>query len=136
MDIEGARDFVRNHHHAVVATHRADGSPALSPVAVTLDGEGRAVISSRETAYKVKHIRRDPRVVMCVMRDEFYPPWIRIDGTADIQSLPDAMEPLVEYYRSVAGEHPDWDDYRSAMERENRLLIRVTIENVGPDREG
>ena len=136
MDVEDARAFVREHHHAIIATRRRDGRPAMSPIAVAVDAEGRVVISSRETAYKVKNIRRDPRVSLCVVRDAFYPPWIQIDGTADIQSLPDAMEPLVDYYRRVAGEHPNWDEYRAAMEEQRRLLIRIEIERAGPDREG
>ena len=100
------------------------------------DAEGYVVISSRETAYKVHNLRRDPRATLCVMNDGFYGRWVQVDGRAEIMSLPEAMEPLVDYYRRAAGEHPDWDDYRDAMNREQRCLIRIQIERAGPDRAG
>ena len=136
MDLEDARHFLRDNHRAVLASIRSDGRPQLSPVTATVDGAGRAVISSRETAYKVRNLRRDPRASLCVMTDNFYPPWVQVDGTATIVSLPEAMDLLVDYYRSVAGEHPDWDEYRRAMEQQRRVLIRVDIERAGPNREG
>ena len=136
MDIEQAREFLRTHHRAVLVTRRSSGDPQLSPVAVAVDGEGRAVISTRETAMKTANLRRDPRASVCVMSDEFYGDWMQIDGRVEVVSLPDAMEPLVDYYRSVAGEHPDWDDYRAAMERERRVIVRMQIERAGPDRSG
>ena len=108
----------------------------MSPVLVGVDDDGSLIISTRETAYKVHHLRRDPRVWLCVLRDQFFPPWALIEGKATIISLPEAMEPLVDYYRSIVGEHPDWDDYRRAMEREQRVIIRVAIERAGPDRQG
>ena len=136
MDIEQAQDFLRTHHRAVLATRRSSGEPQLSPVAVAVDGDGRAVISTRETAMKTANLRRDAHASLCVMSDGFYGDWIQIDGAVEIVSLPDAMEMLVEYYRQVAGEHPDWDDYRAAMERERRVLVRLHIERAGPDRSG
>lgn len=135
MDLDEARSFLREHHRGVLATPRRDGRPQMSIVSVGVDGDGRAIISSRETAYKVRNLRRDPRVSVCVASDDFWK-WIQIDGTASILSLPDAMEPLVDYYRSISGEHPDWDDYRRAMEQQQRVLIRVDIERAGPDRQG
>ena len=136
MDITEAQQFLRENECAVLATWRRDGRVQMSPITVGLDAEGCAIISSRETAYKVKNLRRDPRASLCVFVDEFTGPWIQVEGTAEIVSLPEAMEPLVEYYRLVAGEHPDWDDYRRAMERDRRVLIRITIERAGPDRQG
>ncbi len=135
MDIENARDFIRQNHNAVLATYRADGRPQMSPVMAVVDSEGRVAISSREPAYKVRNLRRDPRVSVLVTKDGSWE-WIQVDGTATTVSLPDAMEPLIEQYRLAAGEHPDWDDFRAAMEREERLLIRVDIERAGPDRSG
>jgi PPOX class probable F420-dependent enzyme len=135
MDLDQARAFIREHHNAVLATFRADGRPQMSPVAVAVDGEGRAVISTREPAYKVRNIRRDPRVSVCVKADGSWE-WIQVDGTATIVPLPEAMEPLVDYYRRVAGEHPDWDDYRRAMEEQRRVILRIDIERAGPDRSG
>ena len=133
MDLDAARQFVQEHHRAVLVTFRKDGRPQTSPVAVGVDDAGRLVISSRERAYKVRNLRRDPRVSVCVLSDDFWK-WVQVDGRATVLSLPDAMEPLVDYYRRTAGEHPDWDDYRRAMEREQRVLVRVDIERAGPDR--
>jgi PPOX class probable F420-dependent enzyme len=136
MDVEQARDFVRKNHRAVLATFRRDGTPQLSPVMADVDPDGMVVISSRETAMKTKNLRRDPRATLCVMNDEFYGPWVAIDGRAVVVSLPEAMPGLVDYYRRVAGEHPDWDDYRAAMERDQRVLIRMHVDRAGPDRSG
>ncbi len=136
MDIAEALDFVRTNHRGILLTHRSGGSPQMSPIAAGVDDEGRVEVSSRETAYKVKNLRRDPRASLCMFTDGWYGKWIQIDGTATILSLPEAMEPLVEYYRRVAGEHPDWDEYRAAMEQERRVLIKITPERAGPDRSG
>ena len=136
MDVERAREFVRENSNTVLATFRRDGRPQLSPVNTAIDDGGFAVISSRETAVKVKNIRRDPRVSLCVISETFYGNWVQLDGTAEIVSLPAAMEGLVDYYRRLAGEHPDWDDYRAAMQREQRVLVKVTIERAGPDVSG
>ena len=136
MDLAEAQQFLRDHHRAVLATWRRDGRIQLSPIVVGIDAEGRAIVSSRETAYKTKNLRRHGRASLCVFVDGFYGPWVQIDGTAEVVSLPQAMELLVDYYRRVAGEHPDWDDYRRAMEREQRVLIRITMESAGPDRQG
>jgi PPOX class probable F420-dependent enzyme len=99
-------------------------------------GAGRAIISSQETTAKVRNLRRDPRATLCVFVEAFRGPWVQIEGTAEIVTLPDAMEPLLDYYRRLAGEHPDWDDYRRAMMADRRALIRITIERAGPDRQG
>jgi PPOX class probable F420-dependent enzyme len=136
MDIADAQQFISDNECAVLATRRRDGRMQMSPITVGLDGEGRAIISSRETAYKVRNIRRDPHVSLCVFTDDFVGPWVQIDGTAEVVSLPDAMELLVDYYRRVAGEHPQWEEYRQAMARDQRVLIRITIERAGPNRKG
>ena len=136
MDLDAARDHVRQNSHAVLATVRKDGTPQMSPVAAAVDDQGRVVVSSRETAYKVKNLRRDPRAWLCVFPDAFYGSWVQVEGEVDVLSLPEAMEPLVDYYRSVAGEHPDWDEYRAAMQAEQRCLIRVSLTRAGPDRAG
>jgi PPOX class probable F420-dependent enzyme len=136
MDIDHALDFVREHHHAVMQTYRRDGSPQMSPVACNVDADGLIVVSTRETAMKTTHLRRDPRVALCVLSDGFFGDWVQIEGTAEIVSLPDAMERLVDYYRTTSGEHPDWDDYRAAMVRDQRVIVRITPERAGPDRAG
>jgi PPOX class probable F420-dependent enzyme len=136
MDLEQARAFLRSNDRGVLVTHRRDGQPQMSPVNAGIDPEGRLIISSREPAIKVRNLRRDPRASFCGFTQRFFGPWVQVDGRADIVSLPEAMEPLVEYYRLLAGEHPDWDDYRAAMVRDRRCLIRVTLERAGPSRQG
>ncbi len=136
MDLDAARAYVRDNSHAVLATTRRDGTPQLTPVAATVDDQGRVIVSSRETAYKTRNLRHDPRAFLCVFADAFFGPWVQVEGTVEVLSLPEAMEPLVDYYRRVLGEHPDWDDYRAAMEREQRCLLRVTLTRAGPDRSG
>src|ERR1700740_1642875 len=121
MDLNDARAFLREHHHSILATSRADGRPQLSPVVHAVDDEGRVLISSRAPAYKVRNLRRDARASLCAIRDGFFGEWIQVDGTAGIVSLPEAMDVLVFAYRQIAGEHPDWADYRAAMEREQRV---------------
>jgi PPOX class probable F420-dependent enzyme len=132
VDVAEALEFIRVNHHGVIATTRADGRPALSPIACDVDADGRVVVSTREAAMKVKHIGRDPHVAICVLNDGFFGQWAQVEGTAEVVHLPEAMDGLVEYYRRVSGEHPDWDDYRAAMEREHRVLIRITVERAGP----
>lgn len=136
MDLDEARDFISEHHRAVMHTYRDDGTPQLSPVMTVSDDEGRAIVSTRAPSMKVRNLEEDPRASLCVFTDAFFGPWVRIDGRAEIVRLPEAMELLVDYYRRVAGEHDDWDDYRRAMREEDRVLLRITIEDAGPDQSG
>jgi PPOX class probable F420-dependent enzyme len=136
MELDEAREAVRKRPRAVLATLRADGTPQMSPVLVAVDDAGRVLVSTRETALKVRNLRRDPRLWLCALPDGFFGRWVQVEGTAEIVSLPDAMEDLVDYYRRVSGEHENWADYRAAMERERRVLVRVTITRAGPDRAG
>jgi PPOX class probable F420-dependent enzyme len=135
MEISAALEFVRGNNHAVLSTMRRNGTPQLSPVTVGLDPEhptGAVVISSRQTAVKVKNLQRDPRAWLAVFTPQFYGEWVQLAGPVDIVPLPAAMPILVEYYRAISGEHPDWDDYRAAMVREQRCIIRIRVESVGP----
>jgi PPOX class probable F420-dependent enzyme len=136
MNLGADLDFVREHHDAVMFTYRRDGSPQMSPITCNVDAEGFILVSTRETAVKTKNLRRDPRVSLCVVSQGFYGEWIQVDGIAAVVSLPDAMELLVDYYRSLRGEHPDWDDYRAAMTRDQRVIVRIAPERAGPDRSG
>jgi PPOX class probable F420-dependent enzyme len=136
MDVTAAQEFLRANHHAVMATFRRDGRPALSPVTVGIDPEGRVEVSTRQTAMKVKHLRRDPRVAITAFTDRFYGDFVQVEGTAEIVDLPEAMELLVGYYRRISGEHPDWDDYRAAMVRDQRVIVRFEIERAGPNVSG
>ena len=135
MDIAKAVDYVRDNSRAVILTTRADGSPAMSPVTLAVVDE-QVTMSTRETAYKVAHLRRDPHTSVCVFPDKWLGRWVQLNCRADIVSLPDAMETLVDYYRTLRGEHPDWDDYRRAMADDKRCIVRFEILSAGPDRAG
>lgn len=136
MDIQRAIEFLRGQHRAILATRRSDGSPQLSPIVAAVDDDGRILISTREAAVKARNLARDPRASLCVINDGFYGQWIQVDGTAEIIHLPDALELLVDYYRRISGEHPDWTEYRSAMNRDRRLIVRISIDRAGPDISG
>jgi len=131
-----AREFIAGHHHAVLATQRADGRPQLSPVLCAVDDDGRVMISTRETAIKAKNLRRSPYASLCVLSDSFFGQWVQVEGPAEIVSLPDAMDLLVDYYRRTAGEHSDWAEYRAAMVADRRVIVRISIERAGPDVSG
>src|SRR3954453_12268817 len=124
--------FLHPRHKALLLTHRADGSPQLSPVTFGVDEQGRIVVSTYPQRAKAVNARRDPRVSLCVLSDDFDGPWVQADGAAEVLDLPEALEPLVDYYRAISGEHPDWEEYRAAMQRQGKSLVRVTIERWGP----
>ena len=132
VDLEGLLDFVRPRHQMVLITRRADGSPQASPVTGGVDAEGRLVISTYPERAKVANARRDPAVSVLVLSDEWNGAWVQVDGTCEVLDLPDSVEPLVEYFRNISGEHPDWAEYRQAMRDQGKSLIRVTIESWGP----
>ncbi|WP_406077202.1 PPOX class F420-dependent oxidoreductase [Micromonospora sp. NBC_00858] len=132
VDRDTLLDFLRPRHRVVLMTTRADGRPQSSPVSAGIDGQGRLVVSTYPERAKATNIRRDPRVSACVLSDDWNGPWVQLDGTAEVLDLPGALEPLVEYFRCISGEHPDWDDYRAAMVRQGKSLIRVTIDAWGP----
>ena len=129
-------DFIRPRHHGVLLTTRSNGRPQSSLVAMGLDVEGRIVVSSYPERVKVLNIRRNPAASMVVMSDDFGGEWVHVDGEAEIIDLPDAVEPLVEYFRVISGEHPDWDEYRQAMVNQGKCLIRLTIDQWGPIAKG
>ncbi|QWF80276.1 PPOX class F420-dependent oxidoreductase [Amycolatopsis sp. CA-230715] len=125
-------EFLRPRHHAILTTTRASGGVQLSPVTCGVDDQGRVVIATYPKRAKVRNARRDPNVSLCVLSDEWNGPWVQVDGTAEVLDLPDSVEPLVDYFRSISGEHPDWDEYREAMRKQGKSLLRVTIERWGP----
>ncbi|MEN8237661.1 MAG: PPOX class F420-dependent oxidoreductase [Actinomycetota bacterium] len=129
-------EFIRPRHQGVLLTTRRDGSPQASLVTMGLDTAGRVVVSSYPERAKVHNIRRNARVSMVVMSDDFGGEWVQVDGTAEVIDLPDAVEPLVEYFRVISGEHPDWDEYRQAMVTQGKCLIRLTIDRWGPIAKG
>ncbi|WP_433890721.1 PPOX class F420-dependent oxidoreductase [Streptomyces sp. CA-111067] len=125
-------DFVRPRHHAILLTTRADGRPQGSPLTCGVDDAGRIVVSTYPERAKTRNAKRDPRASVIVLSDDFGGPWVQIDGTAEVIDAPESVEPLVEYFRNISGEHPDWDEYRAAMIRQGKSLIRVTPERWGP----
>ena len=132
VDREGLLEFLRPRHHAILMTTRADGRPQASPNTCGVDAEGRIVISTYPERAKAFNVRRNPAVSVLVLSDEFGGAWVQADGTAEVLDLPEALEPLVEYFRVISGEHPNWHEYREAMVRQGKCLIRVTIERWGP----
>ncbi|GGL00482.1 PPOX class F420-dependent oxidoreductase [Mangrovihabitans endophyticus] len=125
-------EFLRPRHRAILMTTRADGRPQSSPNTCGVDEQGRIVISTYPERAKVTNIRRNPQVSVCVLSDEWSGPWVQVDGVAQVLDMPESLEPLVEYFRVISGEHPDWDEYRQAMRDQGKSLIRVTIESWGP----
>jgi PPOX class probable F420-dependent enzyme len=132
VDRDALLEFLRPRHQAVLLTRRQSGGVQLSPVTCGVDGEGRIVVSTYPQRAKVTNARRDAAVSLCVLSSEFNGPWVQVDGEAEVLDLPQALEPLVDYYRSISGEHPDWDEYRAAMTRQGKSLVRITITGWGP----
>lgn len=129
---EALLDFLRPRQRAILMTTRTDGTPQLSPVTAGVDTDGRFVVSTYPKRAKAVNARRNPAVSACVVSDEWNGAYVQIDGQAEVIDMPDAVEPLVEYFRCISGEHPDWDEYREAMRKQNKSLIRVSIERWGP----
>ncbi len=132
VDRDRLLDFVRPRHKGTLVTLRQDGRPQMSPVSCGVDEEGRIVVSTYPERAKAVNLRRDPRVSILVHSDDWNDPYVQVDGTAEVLDMPDALEPLVEYFRCIAGEHPDWDEYRDAMRAQDKSLIRITIDRWGP----
>ncbi len=132
VDLAQLLDFVRPRHRAIVLTTRADGRPQGSPVSCGVDTEGRVVVSTYPDRAKARNARRDSRASVIVLSDDWSGPWVQIDGTVQVIDPPESVEPLVEYFRCISGEHPDWDEYRAAMLRQGKSLLRITPERWGP----
>lgn len=132
VPLDDLLDFVRPRHHLILVTTRADGSPQVSPVSGGVDDAGRIVISTYPGRAKTRNAERDPRVSVCVLSDDWNGPWVQVDGTAQVLHMPEAEGALVDYYRCIAGEHPDWDEYRAAMRLQGKSLLRITPVRWGP----
>jgi PPOX class probable F420-dependent enzyme len=132
VDRDALLAFLRPRHRAVLVTRRGSGAPQLSPVTYGVDAEGRVVVSTYPQRAKVANARRDPAVSLCVLSDDWNDAWVQVEGTAEVLDLPEALDPLVEYFRSISGEHPDWEEYRTAMVRQGKSLVRITITGWGP----
>jgi PPOX class probable F420-dependent enzyme len=132
VDRDQLLEFLRPRHRAILVTRRSDGGPQLSPVTYGVDAAGRIVVSTYPARAKVRNLRRDDRASVCVLSDEWNDAWVQVDGTAEVLDLPDALEPLVDYFRSISGEHPNWGEYRKAMTRQGKSLVRLTIQRWSP----
>jgi PPOX class probable F420-dependent enzyme len=124
--------FLRPRHHLILSTTRADGGWQASPVSGGIDKDGRLVVSTYPQRAKVRNLRKRPVAAACVVSDEWNGPWVQVEGSTEVLDLPEALGPLIEYYQSISGEHPDWDEYRAAMRKQGKCLIRLTIERWGP----
>lgn len=132
VDLAGLLDFVRPRHHHLLITHRTDGGVQASPVTAGVSADGQIVISTYPDRAKANNLRRNPAASVLVQSDEFNGPWVQVDGTAEVLDMPEAEDALVEYFRCISGEHPDWDDYRAAMRKQDKSLIRITPTRWGP----
>ncbi len=132
VEIEGLLEFVRPRHRVLLGTRRQDGSTQISPVSGGVDANGRLVVATYPQRAKVSNLRRDPTATALVLSDEWNGAWVQIDGQAEVLDLPEALEPLVDYFRCISGEHGDWDEYRAAMQRQGKCLIRLTPQRWGP----
>jgi len=125
-------EFISTRHHAIVITTRGDGRPQASPVTCGVDDQGRIVVATYPERAKTRNTRRNPNVSVLFLSDDFGGPWVQVDGAAEVLDVPEAVEPLVDYYRSISGEHPDWAEYRAAMLDQGKSLLRVTPQRWGP----
>ncbi|PRY61539.1 PPOX class probable F420-dependent enzyme [Knoellia remsis] len=132
VDLDGLLEFVRPRHHMILLTERSDGRPQGSPVTGGVDDAGRIVISTYPERAKTANARRRPRATVLVLSDDFGDAWVQVDGDVEVLDAPESVEPLVEYFRNISGEHPDWDEYRQAMVDQGKSILRITPTRWGP----
>lgn len=132
VDREQLLEFLRPRHKGTLLTARSNGRPQMSPVTCGVDAEGRIVVSTYPERAKTVNLRRNPQASIVVHSDDWDGPYVQVDGTAEVLDTPDALEPLVDYFRCISGEHPDWEEYRQAMRAQDKSLIRITIDRWGP----
>lgn len=137
MEIAEAKKFLRDNHHGVLVARKRDGSLQMTLVSPVIDAEGKVIITARDTTYKVKNIKRDPRVSLLVYGDQFHGSnYIQIDGKAEVLPLPQAMDIVLDWHRQIRGEPKSWEEIREKTLSEGRIAIKVTIEKVGPQNRG
>jgi PPOX class probable F420-dependent enzyme len=136
VDRSGLEDFIRPRHHAILSTQRRDGSPQMSPVTMGVGPDGTILVASYPERAKVRNLRLRDQAALCILSDDFGGEWVQVSGTATVVDLPEAIEGLVTYFRSISGEHSDWDEYRQAMIDQGKVLIRVALESWGPISKG
>jgi PPOX class probable F420-dependent enzyme len=132
VDLAGLLEFVRPRHHGILLTTRSDGGPQGSPVTMGVDEAGRIVVSTYPDRAKTRNAKRNPKASVIVLSDDFGGAWAQVDGTAEVLDIPESVEPLVDYFRAISGEHPDWAEYRAAMVKQGKSLIRITPTRWGP----
>lgn len=132
VDRDALLEFVRPRHRATLVTYRADGRLQLSPVTCGLGPEGHLLISTYPRRAKASNLRRRPECSVMIQSDDWDDPYVQLDGTAEVVDLPESVDGLVEYFRCISGEHPDWEEYRAAMVSQGKSLIRITITGWGP----
>lgn len=132
VDLAELVEFLRPRHRMILLTPRADGGLQGSPVTAGVDGQGRIVVSTYPQRAKARNVARHGRAAVVVLSDDWDGPWTQVEGPAELLTLPDALEPLVDYYRAVGGEHPDWDEYRAAMTHQGKALVRITPQRWSP----
>lgn len=132
VDRATLEQFIRPRHHGVLGTVRSDGTPQMSPVTIGVGVDGSVLISSYPERAKVRNLRRRPQASLCVLSDSFGDEWVQISGPTTVVDLPDALDGLVAYFRSIGGEHPDWNEYRRAMVTQGKVLLKVEIQHWGP----
>ena len=136
MEISDAQAYLKENHHGVLVARKKDGSLQMALVSPTIDAEGRVIITARDATYKVKNIRRDPRISLLVYGEFAGSDYIQIDGNAEVVEHPRAMDIVLEWHRQIRGVPSDWDDIRKKTLAEGRIAMRVTIEKVGPQHRG
>jgi PPOX class probable F420-dependent enzyme len=136
VDRTGLEDFIRPRHHAILSTQRSDGTPQMSPVTMGVGPDGTILVASYPERAKVHNLRLHHQAAVCVLSDDFGGAWVQVSGTATVVDLPEAIEGLVTYFRSISGEHSDWDEYRQAMTDQGKVLIRLAIDRWGPISKG
>jgi len=134
MDLATALEFVATKHQGVLTSQKRDGRPQLSNIAYHVGDDGVIRISVTDGRAKTSNLRRDPRASLHVTRDDFYA-YAVIEARTEVTPVaaaPDdaTVDELVDYYRAVAGEHPDWDDYRRTMVTDGRLILRLHPERA------
>jgi PPOX class probable F420-dependent enzyme len=132
VELESLLEFVRPRHRMLIATTRRDGRPQISPVSGGVDSQGRIVIASYPGRAKTRNAERDSRASVLVLSDDWNGPWVQVDGDAEVLHMPDALDGLVDYFRCISGEHPNWDEYREAMRVQDKSLIRIAPTRWGP----
>lgn len=137
MQIDEVQEFLADNHRGVLVARKRNGSPQMTLVTPAVDAAGRVVISARGNTYKVRNLRRDPRASLLVMGEKFNGSrYYQVEGKAEVIALPDAMDPLMDAYERILGDKMKPDETRRKIIDEDRVIIRIEIENVGPQNRG